>query len=171
VADIPAESVWNALARGGGATGGGISPAFPRPGWQRTPAASNGTGRGVPDVAAVADPSTGYQVRVAGKATTLGGTSAAAPLWAALICRLSQALGSPLGLLGPALYAAAAPGAPAPGLKDITEGDNGAYRAAAGWDPCTGLGTPQGAELLAHLGAAAGTGAGARQPPADPVES
>jgi kumamolisin len=102
----------------------------------------------VPDVAAVADPATGYRVRVDGKPFVLGGTSAVAPLWAALVCRLTQALGRPLGLLQPVLYANATAGAPTKGFRDITSGDNGAYHAAAGWDPCTGLGVPEGSVLL-----------------------
>ncbi|WP_037840730.1 S53 family peptidase [Streptomyces sp. NRRL F-5126] len=147
----PAETVWNALAAGGGSTGGGRSATFPPPLWQRGQSAGR---RGVPDVAAVADPSTGYRVRVGGKPTTLGGTSAAAPLWAALACRLSQALGTPLGLLPPLLYALEPPPR---ALRDITAGGNGRYQAAAGWDPCTGLGTPLGSALLAHLRATRGT--------------
>ncbi|WP_329457514.1 S53 family peptidase [Streptomyces sp. NBC_01497] len=165
------ETVWNALAVGGGATGGGRSATFPLPLWQRLhhrrthqrqhPGQGHDHGqgpadrRGVPDVAAVADPSTGYRIRVGGKATTLGGTSAAAPLWAALVCRLSEALDAPLGLLPPLLYALEAQTAPAP-LTDITSGGNGDYEAAAGWDPCTGLGTPHGTALLNHLRATRG---------------
>ncbi|MBP0461607.1 S53 family peptidase, partial [Streptomyces montanisoli] len=141
----PAETVWNALAAGGGSTGGGRSATFPPPLWQRGQGAQR---RGVPDVAAVADPSTGYRVRVGGKPTTLGGTSAAAPLWAALACRLSEALDTPLGLLPPLLYALEPPPR---ALRDITVGGNGRYEATTGWDACTGLGTPLGAALLAHL--------------------
>jgi kumamolisin len=81
----------------------------------------------------------------------IGGTSAVAPLWAALVCRLSQAVGARLGLLQPKLYDDAQPGKAAAGFRDITEGDNGAYQAAAGWDPCTGLGSPDGEALLELL--------------------
>jgi kumamolisin len=150
----PGESVWNALPEGG-ATGGGVSAAHPLPGWQRT-AGVPGEGRGVPDVAAVADPATGYRVSVGGKPTTLGGTSAAAPLWAALVCRVAESLGRPLGLLPPLLYAGTAPAAPTDGFTDITAGANGAYTAGTGWDPCTGLGTPHGTGLLRRLAAGAG---------------
>jgi kumamolisin len=73
----------------------------------------------------------------------IGGTSAVAPLWAGLVARLVQLGGQPLGLLQPALYAGAATGQPAPGLRDITSGNNGAYQAGTGWDACTGLGVPQ----------------------------
>src|SRR5581483_11412135 len=72
---VTSETVWN-NGPGRGATGGGISAAFPRPAWQ------TGTrGRGVPDVAAVADPATGYRIRVDGQDMVIGGTSAVAPLW------------------------------------------------------------------------------------------
>jgi kumamolisin len=50
-----------------------------------------------------------------------------------------------------AIYAGARAGAPAPGLHDIAHGNNGAYRAKRGWDACTGLGTPDGAALLALM--------------------
>jgi kumamolisin len=105
----------------------------------------------VPDVAAVADPQTGYRVRVDGIDLVVGGTSAVAPLWAALVTRLAQALGRPLGLLQPTLYASASAGADAAGFRDITVGSNGAFSAAPGWDPCTGLGAPEGTRLLAAL--------------------
>ncbi|HEY2206536.1 MAG TPA: S53 family peptidase [Pseudonocardia sp.] len=148
---VTSEVVWN-NGPGQGATGGGISRAFPRPGWQ--PRAGSGTGatadgRGVPDVAAVADPRTGYRIRVDGRDGVIGGTSAVAPLWAALAARLAQATGSRLGLLQPALYAAA--GADPAGFRDITSGSNGAYTAGPGWDPCTGLGVPVGEALLSAL--------------------
>jgi kumamolisin len=104
-------------------------------------------GRGVPDVAGDADPATGYQIRVDGKNAVFGGTSAVAPLWAALISLMNQKLGKPVGFLNPALYAAKT------GLQDITSGNNGAYTAHAGWDACTGLGRPDGSVLLTALGA------------------
>lgn len=153
-AGITSETVWN--DPGHGATGGGVSTVFALPSWQtaaEVPARPGGTttGRGVPDVAGDADPATGYQVRIDGTDTVLGGTSAVAPLWAALACRLAQALGRPLGLLQPALYPTTAGGATRGGLQDITSGNNGAYTAGPGWDACTGLGTPDGTALLAAL--------------------
>jgi kumamolisin len=145
------ETVWNG-GPAGGATGGGVSDAFARPDWQAAAGvprrSDGGTGRGVPDVAADADPTTGYQVYVDGQARVFGGTSAVAPLWAGLIARLAQSLGRPLGLLHPALYRGAAAGHSAPGMRDITQGSNGAYSAGPGWDPCTGLGAPDGVALL-----------------------
>lgn len=150
------ETVWNDGASGG-ATGGGVSDTFAVPSWQAAAgvpvrAVSGGTpGRGVPDVAGNADPQTGYRVRVDGQDAVFGGTSAVAPLWAALICRLAQRTGRPFGLLQPAIYAGAGAGSVAAGFRDITSGSNGAYAAAAGWDACTGLGVPVGTELLTAL--------------------
>ena len=74
-----------------------------------------------------------------------------APLWAALVARLVQATGAPLGLAQPALYDSIAAGQVADGFRDITAGDNGSYAAAPGWDACTGLGVPDGAQLLSSL--------------------
>ncbi|MDT4929401.1 MAG: kumamolisin [Pseudonocardiales bacterium] len=153
--EVSSETVWGGTANGG-ATGGGVSAAFALPSWQQTagiPARSgtSSTGRGVPDVSAAADPRTGYEVLVDGNRTVIGGTSAVAPLWAALLCRLAQALGKPLGLAQAALYAGVADGAVAPGFRDIVTGNNGAYTAAPGWDACTGLGVPDGQALLTAL--------------------
>ncbi len=153
---ISSETVWNDGA-GGGATGGGVSATFALPAWQANagvPANPAGApGRGVPDVAGNADPATGYQVLIDGQQTVIGGTSAVAPLWAALIARLAQALGKSLGLIQQPLYAGVQPGKPETGLRDITSGSNGAYSAGPGWDACTGLGVPEGATLLASLSA------------------
>ena len=122
------------------------------PSWQTSagvPSRSGGgPGRGVPDVAADADPSTGYQVYVDGQDQVFGGTSAVAPLWAALIARLAQAAGRTFGQVQTALYAGAQAGQVAPGVRDITSGNNGAYPAGPGWDACTGLGVPDGTALL-----------------------
>ncbi|HVE28972.1 MAG TPA: S53 family peptidase [Mycobacteriales bacterium] len=148
------ETVWGGSGRG--ATGGGVSRTFPLPAYQSAAgvpgqADTGRPGRGVPDVAADADPATGYLIRVDGQEVVLGGTSAVAPLWAALVCRLVQALGGPLGRPHEALYDAAGPGVAPPGFRDVTVGSNGAYDAGPGWDPCTGLGTPDGTALLAAL--------------------
>jgi kumamolisin len=115
--------------------------------------ASSGSsgGRGVPDVAGNADPTTGYQVYADGQAQVVGGTSAVAPLWAALISRIAQATGQRFGLIQPALYAGITPGTDVPGFNDITSGNNGAYSAGPGWDACTGLGSPEGTDLLKRL--------------------
>jgi kumamolisin len=150
---VTAETVWN-NGVGGGATGGGVSNTFDQPSWQSAagiPTPSGRAGRGVPDVAGVADPQTGYQVRVGGRDVVIGGTSAVSPLWSALVARIVQATGRKLGLVQPALYRAAAAGKVPPGFRDVTQGNNGAYQAAPGWDPCTGLGVPDGTQLLAAL--------------------
>ena len=148
---ISGETVWND-GTGGGATGGGVSTLYPVPTWQTdagVPANANSgsSGRGVPDVAGNADPETGYQVSVDGTSTVVGGTSAVAPLWAALVARLAQQTGTRLGLLQSVLYSGVKPGVAQPGLRDVTSGSNGSYSAGPGWDACTGLGSPDGAVL------------------------
>ena len=153
---ITSEAVWNELASNEGAGGGGVSDVFPLPSYQANAgvpasAAGSGTGRGVPDVAGNADPVTGYLVVVDGRRQPIGGTSAVAPLWAGLIARLAQATGKKFGLLQPMLYAGVAPGAAQTGFNDIVQGTNGAYKAGPGWDACTGLGSPNGADLLTLL--------------------
>jgi kumamolisin len=105
----------------------------------------------VPDVAGNADPQSGYQVLVDGQQMVVGGTSAVAPLWAALIARFAQSTGVKFGLMQPVLYSGVAPGSDVPGFHDITSGSNGAYSAGPGWDACTGLGSPSGTALLARL--------------------
>jgi kumamolisin len=144
---ISGELVWNDGASGG-ASGGGVSTFFATPSWQAALSAARTQGnpspltrRGVPDVAGNADPGTGYQVRVDGADSVFGGTSAVAPLWAALIARINQASGKSAGFVNPRLYQS--PQA----LRDITSGNNGDFAAAAGWDACTGLGSPNGAAL------------------------
>lgn len=161
-----AETVWND-SPGSDAGGGGISAVFPVPAYQQnadippSANANHNVGRGVPDVCGDADPDTGYVVRVDGETMTVGGTSAVAPLWAGLVALLNQSLPEPVGFLQPFLYSPAG----IAGFHDITEGTNGAYSAHAGWDACTGLGSPNGAELLAGLKQAAPPGA---SPPAAP---
>jgi len=150
-AAISSEVVWNDLAEGAGATGGGVSEAFPLPPYQTAPpvpVAPNGReGRGVPDVAGNADPATGYAVQVDGTAAVYGGTSAVAPLWAALVARCNQARGAPLGFLNPTLYGPSV----AETFHDITSGNNQGYTAGPGWDACTGWGSPNGTRMLAAL--------------------
>jgi kumamolisin len=147
------ETVWNDGM--GGATGGGVSDAFGLPEWQKAagiPVSANPghrVGRGMPDLAGNADPETGYEIRVDGEQTTVGGTSAVAPLVAALIARCNQGLGRRVGFLNPALYTDASV---RESFRDITEGTNGAYRAGPGWDACTGWGSPHGDLLLRALG-------------------
>jgi kumamolisin len=150
-----------------GSTGGGVSEHFDLPPWQQgngievPPSAStNFAGRGVPDVAAVADGRTGYTIRVFGQDVTgEGGTSAVAPLWAGLIARINQQLAQmpgakAVGYFNPLLYQKLGPTS---AFNDITRGSNdahgdlGAYSAGPGWDPCTGWGSPNGVNLLLAL--------------------
>ena len=143
---IIAESVWNDGASGG-ATGGGVSAHFSKPLYQKN-IKFPGTGRGVPDVAGDADPESGYLIIVDGQSGVIGGTSAVAPLWSALIALCNEELGKNVGWMHPYLYGAATQqGA----LHDITQGTNGNFSASKGWDACTGLGTPNGQALLSVL--------------------
>jgi kumamolisin len=148
---ITSETVWNDGAQGG-ATGGGISTYFPVPPYQEGLSAALTAGettpltyRGVPDVAGDADENTGYDVRVDGSDTVIGGTSAVAPLWAGLIARINSASGTTMGYVNPALYGNQA------AFNDITQGNNGDFEAAPGWDACTGLGTPDGTQIASVL--------------------
>ncbi|MER6784297.1 S53 family peptidase [Streptomyces sp. NPDC000658] len=150
---VNSETVWN--DHNGSASGGGVSRMFEQPVWQANVGVPDGNGqgrrRGVPDVSANASPTSGYRVLIRGQDQIIGGTSAVAPLWAALTVRLSEALGRPLGMLQPVLYAGAAPGVSPDGFRDIVQGDIGDFAATPGWDACTGLGVPDGQALLARL--------------------
>ena len=128
------------------ASGGGYSVLNPRQSWQKHASPGNG-GRGVPDVAGKADVRGGYEMDASGLTFTMGGTSAATPMWAALATRLNQALGVKVGMLGPLLYDKRFRGA----FREILTSDNGAYKAGPGWNPVTGLGSPNGAALLQAL--------------------
>jgi subtilase family serine protease len=168
-----------------GAGGGGISAFWPMPAAQSGAAANlgvrsstaggarcgkpSGFCREVPDVSADSDPSTGYLIYWNGSGTVpgqqtrwqgIGGTSGAAPLWAAVLALAdgSSACGtSPVGYANPALYRAAG-GAYAADFNDVTVGNNdftgtngGQYAAATGYDPASGLGTPNAASLAGSL--------------------
>jgi kumamolisin len=172
---VPAreEIVWNADFNGiPGATGGGVSRHFPLPAWQRgskVPLGPTGkAGRGVPDVAGPADPRHGSPMLISGASCATAGTSAVVPLWAALIARLNQSLGARTGHLNPFLYhladihepgqpavtstvQIAASAAPRRTFQPVTRGNNGAYKARPGWNPCAGHGTLHGEALLHHL--------------------
>ncbi|HEY5009098.1 MAG TPA: S53 family peptidase [Caulobacteraceae bacterium] len=154
-ARLSGESVWNS---NGGGSGGGISALFAVPAYQTgvalpAPVGATKKGRGVPDVAADADPDTGYDVVVDGQSEIIGGTSAAAPLWAGLFALVNAAAGKPVGQPHALLYAH--PDA----FNDVRTGDNKAsgigYAAGAGWDACTGLGTPRAAAVAALFAAKA----------------
>ena len=156
---ISKEVVWHDGANDG--TGGGVSRFFASPSYQQNagvPPAADPAGpvmRGVPDVSGDAAPSSGYRILCDGTSfpdpaqgiPPVGGTSAVAPLWAGLIARINQGLNKPVGFINPLLYAAPANTT----FRDITQGNNGDYKAGAGWDACTGLGSPDGQNLLLAL--------------------
>ena len=148
--EIVSETVWDSDT-----TGGGVSAQFALPSYQSDSAVpahpdTGQPGRGVPDIAANSDPSTGYRLLVGGEEQVIGGTGMAAAACAGLTALVNQSLGTSVGFLQPRLYAASARRA----FRDITQGSNGAYRAAPGWNGCTGLGVPDGRLLQgAILGA------------------
>jgi kumamolisin len=149
---VTSETVWN--GGDGSAGGGGISDVFDLPTWQtdaHIPPSINPdsrVGRGLPDVAANADPQTGYQVLVDGQPLTVGGTSAVAPLWAGLLALINQQLGKPVGFLNPLLYQQIDQSQV---FRDIVSGNNDGYSAGPGWDACTGWGAADGTKLLNAL--------------------
>jgi subtilase family serine protease len=153
------ETAWNG-------SGGGFSKFFRRPDYQQglfqsQPKALQGQ-RGLPDIAANADPLSAMAVYIAGQWQQVGGTSAATPAWAGIIAVADQMAGRPLGFLNPALYKVATSGH-AVDFRDITSGDNSfragkvnvqGYTARAGWDPVTGWGAPIAEKFLPDLIAA-----------------
>ncbi len=185
----PTESVWNDSSTGTGAGGGGISSSHTMPSYQSgAPSSLNvinshssgsqcgapsGTYcREVPDVSADADPYTGYLIYYEGGWTGIGGTSAAAPLWAAftaLVDASSSCAGKSIGFANPLLYSAAA-SAYSSDFTDVTSGNDdytpdgysgGLYPAGTGYDMASGLSSPDGATLPAALCSGGGTTANA----------
>lgn len=146
------EVVWN-NNRQVDAGGGGVSEIFALPEYQKglgVPLNANTgkPGRGYPDVSGNADPVTGYIIRVHGAEEVMGGTSAVAPLYAALMLRINGTLGNNVnGPLNPWLYQNRDKGF----FNDITAGDNGGYKAEPGWDAASGLGSINGTKLLDAL--------------------
>jgi kumamolisin len=148
-------------AHRGGSTGGGISRVFPQPHWQNVevtaPDGSRQVGRIIPDIAALAGPPF-YQLVLMGQPAPNGGTSASAPLWAALIARSAAALSPPRApvFLAPLLYGAGPDGHPlgTSVCRDITSGDNTStppgwgFSAGAGFDAVSGWGVPDGPPLV-----------------------
>lgn len=156
------ETAWNM-------SGGGFSSFFPTPSYQQSlPVAAQrelNHRRGVPDVSGNADPDTGLAIYTGDGWNLGGGTSASAPLWAAIMAIANQMAGHPLGFINPALYKLAAASTYTQDFHDVTDGNNTAdvngvqvpgYPAVAGWDPITGLGTPNAEKLLPDLIAAMG---------------
>jgi subtilase family serine protease len=163
------ETAWNipAATVGGSspaASGGGFSRLFPRPAYQNG-IADIGATRGVPDVAADADPDTGMALAISdgGQDHILipaGGTSAAAPLWAAVIALADQYAGHPLGFVNPAIYQIGRSASYHQAFHDVTTGTNTVtfatqtitgYQATPGWDPVTGWGSPNAQVLIPLL--------------------
>jgi kumamolisin len=148
--------VWND-GDGTWAGGGGVSQIFSRPDFQNGldlptnphPANADGfkDGRGVPDIAGNAASATPYWIRADGQTFTIGGTSAVAPLYAALMMRINGSLGRPVGYLNPFLYKHGNDGI----FNDITEGNNNGFEAKAGWDATTGWGSIRGTAFLNQL--------------------
>ncbi len=162
----PGESVWNDSY---GASGGGLSSFWGMPSYQAgAPASlhvinSNSSGgpcaapagsfcREVPDVSADADPATGLAIFYNGSWIGIGGTSAATPLFAALVALINASSacgGAPVGFANPVLYGSAGH-AYSTVFNDVTSGSNGLYPAGSGYDMASGLGSPQGAALAAN---------------------
>jgi subtilase family serine protease len=145
-------------------SGGGVSTFFSEPDYQKSLPASTQTllhgQRGIPDVAANADPSTAMAIYFNGSWQQVGGTSAATPTWAAMIAVADQMAGHPLGLINPGLYKIEASAQAAQDFRDITSGGNSyndgtvnvqGYNAGPGWDAVTGLGAPICDKLLPDL--------------------
>ncbi len=141
-----AEQAWvdSPLSQG---TSGGVSKLYPRPAFQQRVSADRDTNtrRLTPDIAATADPFTGVRLRFDGQDLVGGGTSQAAPIWAALTAVMNQYLiangGHALGDVNPLLYRVAA-GANAPGFRDVSLGGNAVDVSKPGYDLVTGLGSP-----------------------------
>lgn len=148
-----AEVAWNH-------SGGGFSSFFPVPAYQKALPASVQTlarnRRGVPDVSGDADQTTGLAIYENGSWRTVAGTSASAPMWAALGAIADQMAGHPLGFLNTALYQIAGSARYTQDFHDITVGNNSVsgavnvqgYNAVPGWDAITGLGSPNAVNLL-----------------------
>ncbi|HEY3609553.1 MAG TPA: S53 family peptidase, partial [Pseudonocardiaceae bacterium] len=194
------QSTWNTPAAGGiqgAASGGGVSAFASMSGTANYQSGVQGAGytnacnaaagatcRQVPDVSAVADPNTAYLVAYGQEAgnsqdwLTIGGTSGAAPLWAAIAALADAGTGcaanGPVGLMNPSLYQSQSQAA----LTDITTGNNvvpdsgypgGLYVAGQGYDLATGLGTPKASRLVESLCGGVPAGAGSTYTPVTPV--
>ena len=150
-----AEYAWfdSPLSQG---TSGGVSALFERPKWQEKLSADRDTARRrlSPDVAAVGDPFTGVRFIYGQQEFVGGGTSQAAPIWAALTVLMNQYLkangGRPLGNLNALLYRVAS-GAELPGFRDIRLGGNAVDTTQSGYDLVTGLGSPNTYNLARNL--------------------
>ncbi len=155
------ESAW--MDNGGGSgSGGGFSRFYQEPSYQqKLPGFVQhqlNNRRGVPDVAADADPNTGLAIYLDGQWTLAGGTSASSPVWAGIMAIANQKAGRPLGFIDPALYQIGTSRTYHQDFRDITQGNNTnrvakvqGYPAIQGWDPVTGLGAPNAEKLIPDL--------------------
>lgn len=141
------EKCWD-LSDGNGSSGGGFTTLYSKPDYQKN--ISIAAGRCSPDVAGNADPATGYPVVVDGVPITIGGTSAVAPLYAALCAIITSRLGQPVDNWHEVLYSDPTV------TVDVIGGNNGAYSCGTGYDLVTGLGTIDGEKLLQSLAVANG---------------
>lgn len=133
-------------------SGGGISDEWPRQSWQHGPGVPTSDNRPSADVSLVANPGTGYAIYFEGKWQEIGGTSAAAPSWAALWTLIDEGAGKRIGSPGEVLYRVGGSLDYQFNFHDITTGDNGdfrgpGYKAAPNWDHPTGWGVPKGQKL------------------------
>jgi subtilase family serine protease len=142
------EGGWEDILSGRGG-GGGVTTGDARPSWQAGPGVHNSYSNGrrqVPDVSADADPGTGWMTYSNASYGQAGGTSAAAPFWASSMLLVQQYAAtqgvSKLGYVNPILYALAASRQPFPPFHDVTLGGNRYFQTTPGWDPATGLGSP-----------------------------
>jgi subtilase family serine protease len=145
---------------------GGVSRFYALPSYQQAlPASAQSqlnNQRGVPDIAASADPSRGLAIYESGQGwQVIGGTSASAPLLAGILSVGAQLAGHPLGFVNPAVYKLGTSDKAAQDFRDITSGNNNqpevgvqGYNATAGWDPVTGFGAPLAEKFLPDLIAA-----------------
>ena len=155
------EKTWNGGSVSAGAGGGGISTVWTIPSYQSGIAGSSAskgstTYRNVPDVSLDADPNTGYAIYFNGGWNIYGGTSCAAPLWSAFTALVNQQRAAngqgTLGFANPMLYTIGKGTNYTADFHDIADGStNLYYPAVAGYDDATGLGTFNGANLLADL--------------------
>jgi parallel beta-helix repeat protein len=139
-------------------TGGGWSTLFGQPSWQKGPGVVNNGQRGAPDVSWDADVQTGVAVSVFNYTTDVydyyivGGTSVGSPSWAGSMALIDQKAGRSLGFINPTIYSILNNGTEySRAFHDITVGNNNPYSATKGWDPLTGIGSPNLGELADYL--------------------
>ena len=146
------ETAWSWNSYYGWATGGGFSTFFGQPYWQSGPGVPSGETRGAPDVSWDADPLTGVLVYVNGGFWVYGGTSVGSPSWAGSMALIDQKAGHDLGFINPSIYSILNnPSEYAKAFHDVTVGNDDPLQAGPGWDPVTGVGTPNIGELAVLL--------------------